>query len=173
MQMAKIVSLTARFSGVVAYSDNSVGSFHSGMEGTETDYVLWSIDKADAIENLKQVSWSHAAGIPANATPWWSFVIIALSSFDFMEFEWDTPRPDVQKMISSLTGRCDFIFAFDDNTTATAAVTATGTVDTSGTRSEFVHVEDESIATADNIAVVRQGLYDLFHNVMDEVIITA
>jgi hypothetical protein len=171
--MANIVSVAARFSGVVAYNDNSVGSFHSGLEGSEANSVLWSIDQADAVENLKQVSWSPAVGMPPYRTPWWNFVITSLSSFDFMDFEWDTPHPEVQKMISGLTGRCDFIFAFDDNTTATAAVTATGTIDASGTRSEFVHVEDESIATADNIVVVRLGISTLFHYVMDEVYVTA
>jgi hypothetical protein len=167
--MANIVSVTARFSGTVAFTDNTVSIFHSGMEGTETDYILWSVDQAESIETLKQVSWSGPG-----LWPWWALVRIALSSFNFMDFDWDTPLPTTQKVVSSLTGRCDFIFAFDDNTTATASVATPSDINLAHIdASMIVTVEDESIATADNIALVRLGIQTLLSNVMEDAWVTA
>ncbi len=168
--MANITQLTVRFSGVVAYSDNTTGIFHSGAEGAESDYVLWSVNQAESIENMRQVSWADAA----NNWPWYRAIILALSSFNFMNVQWDTLLPAVQKDIVSMTGRFDLLVAFDDNTVASAAVTGTGTVNqTTGLLTEMVVVEDEAIAAADNIASVRLGIRTVLHEVMDIVTVTA
>lgn len=170
-KMANITHMTLRFSGVVAYSDNTTGVFHSGSEGTESNYILWSIDQNTSIENLKQVSWSTFGAVPSGSPwPFWGAIITALSSFNFMNMTWDTDHPTIQKDIISMAGRFDLVAAFDDNTTASAAVTATGNVNSSA---EMVTVEDAAIALADNIVTVRLGIRTLLNYVMDEVTVSA
>jgi hypothetical protein len=143
----------------------ATGIFHSGMEGSsENNYLLWSIDQNESIENLKQVSWADEA----QRYPWWRAVGIALSSFSFMWVDWDTELPALQKGIASMAGRFDLLVAFDNNTTATAAVVASGNT-LAAMAAEMVVVEDEAIALADNIAAVRLGIQTLLNNVMSEV----
>jgi len=165
--MPAINSIAARVSGIVAYADNSVGSFHSQGEGWENNNVLWSQDKADSIANLEQVSWFENA---AHNYPYYAALIIAMNSLSWVHFDWDTLHPTTQKSISAMTGRFDFVVSFDDNTWATAAVVAEG----SGNNINLlITVDDPKIAAASNIAYVRAGLEQVFLEIMDECTIVA
>ena len=167
--MPNITTMAIRFSGIVAYRDNTVGVFHTSVEGTEANYVLWSIDQNTSIENLKQVSWADRA----NRWPWWRAVTLILSSFNFMWVDWDTELPILQKEINSMTGRFDLIATFDDNSIATAAAVGSGSVNpATNMLSDMVVVEDEAIAAADNIASVRLGVRMLLNEIMSEVSVT-
>lgn len=161
----RITSIAARFSGVVAYADNTNGQFH-----TQSDVLIWSQDKADSIENLKQMSWFEQSGV---GYPYYYGIIIGLSSLGFMSFDWDTPRPNIQKEINSMAGRFDFIVTFDDNTVAYAALSASGQFVSGQLPADAVIIRAPEIAAASNIAEIRTQLTAMFQEVMDEVTITA
>jgi hypothetical protein len=163
--MPRITSIAARFSGVIAYTDNTHGQFH-----TQSDVLIWSQDQADSIENLKQASYFF---IPGVGYPYWVGIMIGLSSLGFMNFEWDSPPPDVQKAINSIAGRFDFIVAFDDNTTSYAALSASGPFIWGHMPDDTVMIAAPEIAAASNIAEIRTQLTTMFLEIMDEVIITA
>jgi len=163
--MPRITSIAARFSGVVAYADNTVGQYH-----TQSDVLIWSQDQADSIENLKQMSWFF---VPGEGYPYWVGIMIGLSSLGFMTFDWDTPHPVIQKAINSVAGRFDFIVAFDDNTTSYAALSASGPITWGHMPPDTVMIAAPEIAAASNIAEIRTQLTAMFHEVIDEVTITA
>ena len=163
--MPKITSIAARFSGVIAYTDNTVGQFH-----TQSDVLVWSQDQANSVENLKQVSWFEPT---EHRYPYWEAIIVGLSSLGFMSFGWDTPLPTIQKAINSIAGRFDLIVAFDNNTTSYAALSASGPVTVGHLPDDIVLVTAPEIAAASNIAEIRTQLTTMFKEVMDEVVITA
>jgi len=165
--MPAITKLAARFSGIVAFSDNSVGSFHTQGEGWEDNYVLWSQDKVHSIADLAQVSWYEDV---AHSYPYWRAVITAMETLSWIDFDWDTVVPAVQKSIRGMTGRFDLVVAFDDNTWATAAVVGEGS---GGTFGMVVTADDPKIAAASNIAVVRNGLEQILLEIMSTCTITA
>ena len=163
--MPRITSIAARFSGIVAYTDNTVGQYH-----TQSDVLIWSQDQADSVENLKQMSWFEQAD---HEFPYYAAVIIGLSSLGFMGFSWDTPLPAIQKSINGITGRFDLIVAFDDNTTSYAALSASGPITWGHMPPDAVMIAAPEIAAASNIAEIRTQLTAMFREVMDEVTITA
>ena len=161
--MPTITSIAARMSGVVAFSDNTVESFHTQREGA----LIWSQQQANSQECLRQVSWS--GGIP---WPFWAAIINAMSALGFMSFTWDTDHPTTQKTVTSMTGRFDFIVAFDDNTVATAAVVGEGTL-SANVFGTLITADDARITAASNIATVRSQLESMCLEVMDTCTISA
>ena len=151
----EITSLVGKFSGIVTYNDNTSGTFHTQIEGDN----VWSEDQAEAVENLKQISWYSPNVF---GWPYWGAILISITKLPFLSFTWDTPLPTSQKRITDMVAKLDLIMTRDDGQTYCVAVIITGTVDN-------IRIEIPDLASgATNLSDVKHSIQDMFRHVMAE-----
>ncbi len=163
----RITSLVAKLSGLITFNDNTTSSFHSQLESD----ISWSENQTEGLESTRQVSWFYED----RDYPFWDALIVAIQHAGIPNFEYNEngPRPTVQKHITDMVARMDFILTMNDGHTYHFATVATGKTDLLTITPGFT-VGDIQLTNAGDIANFNRYLIEvenMFSLIMDDVVV--
>ncbi len=101
--MASITDMAARYSGIVTYSDNTVGYFHCQYQGGNT----WSINTSNG--NATQVEITNTAAYYSIQDDLWE-------NLAFVSAAGLSAGAAATKTITDVVLMADFLFSLDDST---------------------------------------------------------
>lgn len=114
--MASIISVNARYSGTVAFSDRTKEYFHCQME----DDRLWSIDASGSLAAEGKIKWAESGGAyphRVHQNTLWQTGLPFLSSASLNTSE------VTSKTVNGIALHGEVLFALDDGTTWPSSMT--------------------------------------------------
>jgi len=114
--MARIISVAARYSGTVAFTDNTKEYFHCQMENDR----LWAVDQDGSRLAEQKVKWFNT---PGGGYPYYARENQAWRGLPFLSnATLDSNYAVIDKTINDVVMRGEIIFALDDNTSYPATL---------------------------------------------------